>query len=56
METAGDNYVWGTKNIQGELRKLKIKVAKRTIQQPRLQSRPHRHHYQMWADFLQSAR
>jgi putative transposase len=53
-EMAANNYLWGADRIQGELLKLKIKVAKRTIQRYMRQARPQRPRGQTWATFLRN--
>ncbi len=54
QEMAVNNPLWGVKRIQGELLKLDIKVAKRTIERYMRQARPLRPHGQTWATFLQN--
>ena len=53
-EMAADNRLWGAERIRGELLKLNIKVAKRTVQRYMRQARPHRPHGQRWATFLRN--
>jgi len=53
-EMAANNHLWGADRIQGELLKLKIKVAKRTIQRYMRQARPQRPRGQTWATFLRN--
>jgi transposase InsO family protein len=54
QEMASNNRLWGVKRIQGELLKLDIRVAKRTIARYIRQARPLRTHGQRWATFLQN--
>jgi len=54
QEMASNNRLWGVKRIQGELLKLDIRVAKRTIARYIRQVRPLRPHGQRWATFLQN--
>jgi putative transposase len=49
---AADNRLWGADRIQGELLKLHITVAKRTIQRYMHQARPPRPRGQTWTTFL----
>src|SRR5918997_4778 len=51
---AGNNRLWGAERIRGELLKVDIKVAKRTVQRYMRQARPPRPHGQTWATFLQN--
>ena len=51
-EMAANNHLWGAERIQGELLKVNIKVAKRTVQRYMRQARPHRPRGQSWATFL----
>lgn len=51
-EMAANNRLWGAERIQGELLKLNIKVAKRTVQRYMRQVRPPRPPSQTWATFL----
>ncbi len=51
-EMAVDNRLWGAERIRGELLKIDIKVAKRTVQRYMRQARPPRPHGQTWATFL----
>ena len=53
-EMACNNRLWGVKRVQGELLKLDIKVAKRTIQRYMRQARPPRPHGQTWATFIRN--
>ena len=53
-EMAANNQLWGADRIRGELLKLGIKVAKRTVQRYMRQARPPRPHGQTWATFLQN--
>ncbi|HEY8597868.1 MAG TPA: integrase core domain-containing protein, partial [Thermomicrobiales bacterium] len=49
---AADNPLWGTERIRGELLKLGVPVAKRTIQTSPRGNRSLRPRGQMWATFL----
>jgi transposase InsO family protein len=51
---ATSNRLWGAERIRGELLKLDIKVAKRTVQRYMHQARPSRPHGQTWSAFLQN--
>jgi len=51
-QMAGENKLWGAERIQGELLKLTIKLAKRTIQKYRRAARPSPSNGQSWATFL----
>jgi len=51
-QMAKDNPVWGSERIRGELLKLNLHVAKRTIQKYIRQVRPHRPSSQTWRTFL----
>jgi transposase InsO family protein len=51
-EMAAANRTWGAERIRGELLKLHIHVAKRTIQKYMRGARPPRHSGQTWATFL----
>ncbi|CAA9363204.1 MAG: Mobile element protein, partial [uncultured Chloroflexia bacterium] len=53
-QMAADNRLWGAERIRGELLKVGIKVAKRTVQRYMRQARPPRSHGQTWATFLQN--
>jgi putative transposase len=53
-EMATNNRLWGAERIQGELLKLHIKVAKRTIQRYIHQARPPRLPGQTWGTFLRN--
>ncbi len=53
-EMAANNRLWGAERIQGELLKLHIKVAKRTVQRYMRQVRPPRPSGQNWATFLRN--
>ncbi len=53
-EMAANNRLWGAERIQGELLKLNIKVAKRTIQRYMRQTRPQPPRGQTWAAFLRN--
>ena len=53
-ELAADNRLWGAERIQGELRKLGIRVSKRTIQKHMRSVRPPRPGGQTWATFLRT--
>jgi putative transposase len=51
---ATSNRLWGADRIRGELRKLGITVAKRTIQRHMRQARPSPPRGQTWATFLRN--
>jgi len=51
-EMASANRLWGAERIRGELLKLDIHVAKRTIQKYMRQARPPRRSGQTWSSFL----
>ncbi len=51
---AANNRLWGAERIRGELLKLNIKVAKRTIQRYLRQARPKRPRGHTWSTFLQN--
>jgi putative transposase len=51
-EMAINNRLWGAERIRGELVKLGIKVAKRTVQRYMRQARPSRPYGQTWSMFL----
>jgi transposase InsO family protein len=51
---ARENRLWGAERIRGELRKLGIAVAKRTIQRHMRRVRPPRPAGQTWATFLRN--
>ena len=53
-EMTANNRLWGAERIQGELLKVGIKVAKRTVQRYMRQARPPRPHGQTWATFLRN--
>ena len=53
-EMAANNRLWGADRIQGELLKVNIKVAKRTIQRYMRQARPPRLPGQTWATFIRN--
>ncbi len=53
-ELARHNRLWGAERIRGELLKLGIKVAKRTVQRYMRLARPPRPHGQSWATFLRN--
>lgn len=53
-EMAADNRLWGAERIRGELLKVGIKVAKRTVQRYMRQARQPRPHGQTWATFLRN--
>jgi transposase InsO family protein len=53
-EMAATNRLWGAERIRGELLKLGIKVAKRTIQRYMRQVHPPRYHGQTWVTFLRN--
>ncbi len=49
---ARDNRLWGAERIRGELLKVGIRVAKRTVQKYMRSARPRPHSGQSWATFL----
>jgi putative transposase len=49
-----ENPLWGAERIRGELLKLEIKVAKRTIQKYMRQAKPARPPSQTWRTFLKN--
>ncbi len=52
---AADNRLWGAERIRGELLKLGIRVAKRTVQRYMRGARPRSpHRGQSWATFVQN--
>src|SRR5689334_4071439 len=51
---ASENPLWGAERIRGELLKLNIKVAKRTIQKYMRQAKPARPPSQTWRTFLKN--
>ena len=51
---AADNPLWGAERIRGELGKLGIRVAKRTIQAYLRDTRPRRPRGQTWSTFLRN--
>ncbi|HSH80961.1 MAG TPA: integrase core domain-containing protein [Herpetosiphonaceae bacterium] len=53
-EMATNNRLWGAERIQGELLKLNIKVAKRTIQRYMRLVRPLRPRGQTWSTFIRN--
>ena len=53
-QMATNNQTWGAERIRGELLKLGIKVAKRTIQRYMKEHRPHRRPNQNWSIFLKN--
>ena len=53
-EMATTNRLWGAERIRGELLKVGIKVAKRTVQRYMRQTRSPRPHRQTWATFLRN--
>jgi putative transposase len=53
-QMARDNRLWGAERIQGELRQLGIKLAKRTVQKYMRAVRPSRPHGQTWSTFLKN--
>ncbi len=53
-EMAANNRLWGAERIRGELLKVGIKVAKRTVQRYMRQARPPSPRGQTWATFLRS--
>ena len=52
-EMAANNRLWGAERIRGELLKVGIKVAKRTVQRYMRQVHPSSPHGQTWSTFLQ---
>ena len=53
-EMTTNNRLWGADRIRGELLKLDVHVAKRTIQRYMRQARPSRPRGQTWATFLRN--
>ncbi len=53
-EMAANNRLWGAERIRGELLKVGIKVAKRTVQRYMRQARAPRPRGQTWATFIQN--
>ncbi len=53
-EMAANNRLWGAERIRGELLKVGIKVAKRTVQRYMGQARSPRRRGQMWATFVRN--
>lgn len=53
-QMAAENRLWGVKRIQGELLKLGIKVARRTVQKYMRQARKPTAPSQNWATFLKN--
>ena len=53
-EMAINNRLWGAERIRGELLKVGIKVAKRTVQRYMRRMRSPRPHGQIWATFLRN--
>jgi putative transposase len=51
-QMATENRSWGAQRIRGELLKVGLRVAKRTIQKYRHQARTPRHTGQTWRTFL----
>jgi hypothetical protein len=51
---AAGNRLWGAERIQGELLKLGIKIAKRTVQRYMRTARPSRPCGQTWPAFFQN--
>ena len=51
---ARENRLWSADRIQGERRKLDIKLAKRTIQKYMCSARPPRPSSQTWSTFLKN--
>ncbi len=49
---AAENRLWGAERIRGELLKLGVRVAKRTVQRHMRTARPQRPRGQTWATFL----
>ena len=54
QEMAANNRLWGVERIRGELLKVGVKVATRTVQRYRRQARPPRPHGQTWPTFLRN--
>lgn len=52
QQIAQENPLWGAERIRGELLKLGIKVAKRTIQRYMRRTKPSREPQQTWSTFL----
>ncbi len=53
-EMATANQLWGTEGIRGELLKVGIKVAKRTVERDMLQACPPRPGGHTWATFIRN--
>ncbi len=53
-EMAANNRLWGAERIRGELLKIGIKVAKRTVQRSMRQARPRGSPGQTWGTFLRN--
>ena len=53
-QMASENPLWGAERIRGELLKLEIKVAKRTIQKYMRQAKPAQPPSQNWSTFLKN--
>jgi putative transposase len=53
-EMAVNNRLWGAERIRGELSKVGINVAKRTVQRYMRQARPPRSARQTWASFIRN--
>jgi transposase InsO family protein len=53
-EMAAANRLWGAERIRGELLKLRIRVAKTTVQRYMRDARPPRPSGQTWATFLRN--
>ena len=51
---AASNRLWGAERIRGELLKVGVTVAKRTIQRYMRQVNPPRPYGQTWATFLRN--
>jgi putative transposase len=51
---ATDNVLWGAERIRGELLKLGMRVAKRTVQKYLQKARPPKPHGQRWSTFLRN--
>ena len=54
QQMAQENPLWGAERIRGELLKLGIHVAKRTIQRYMRRAKPSRESNQKWATFLRN--
>jgi transposase InsO family protein len=52
QQMTAENHTWRAKRIQGELRKLGVRVARSTLQQYMRRLRPPRSRSQSWSTFL----